>query len=74
MTLKTAPEIIDLVGGTAKFAAWYGVSPQCVSAWRKRGFSARTYVDMSARLRDEHQIVASASAWKMKAEEQERAG
>lgn len=61
----TPSEAIDIVGGTGAFARWWGADDATVSLWRSRGFPARTFVLMSERLRQEHQIDAPPSAWKM---------
>ena len=62
---KTAPDVIDALGGDTKFANWYGVSRQRVTMWRKRGFPATLFLAMSNRLRNEHQIDAHPSCWGM---------
>ena len=62
-TAETASEAIEAVGGTGVFAKWWGVSPANVSIWRKRGFPADKHAIMSARLRDDHRITVSPSAW-----------
>lgn len=63
--LKSAPEVIDALGGDTKFARWCGVSRQRVVMWRKRGFPAVSFVALSERLRAEHQINVSPEAWGM---------
>lgn len=63
--LSTPSEVIDAVGGTGAFAAWFGVTDKQVSAWRRRGFPAVTYLVMNSRLKREHRIAAPPSAWNM---------
>jgi hypothetical protein len=61
--LNSASDIIDALDGPNAFAQWWGVSPACVSMWRTRGFPAKTYLAMSARLREDHQIDAPPEVW-----------
>jgi hypothetical protein len=64
--VNSASEAIDAVGGTSKFAAWWGCSRQSVTGWRKRGFPSTTFNLMREKLRDEHKIDVSPAAWKQK--------
>lgn len=63
--LSTPSEVIDAVGGTGAFAQWFGVTVKQVSAWRRRGFPAVTFLAMQARLKREHGLTAPPSAWNM---------
>lgn len=42
-----ASTAIDQFGGTSAFAQWWVVSKQTVSEWRRYGFPARTFYEMS---------------------------
>jgi hypothetical protein len=59
----TAREVIDALGGPKKFGDWYGVTPKCVTMWRKRGFPSSTSKKLDALLRTKHQIIAHPSCW-----------
>jgi hypothetical protein len=64
--ISTSNDAIDAVGGTRKFARWWGSSDATVSAWRSRGFPARTFCPMQERLREDHNINVTPTAWGMR--------
>lgn len=47
----TDKEIIKNAGGTSAFAKLLGVSPQCVSNWKRRGIPARVKWDNQETIR-----------------------
>lgn len=71
--LHTASEVIRAVGGTSAFGRWWGSDKRTVDSWRTRGFPSALYLSMSSRLRREHHINASPSAWNMRLEAHQQA-
>jgi hypothetical protein len=67
-TIRTADEVISRVG-PMKFARWAGVDKRVVSKWRKRGFPAAAYIELSSRLRNELNLIVPPSAFGMRGTE-----
>jgi hypothetical protein len=51
MVATSVDSVIAALGGTHKTAAFFGVSPQAVSNWRRRGFPWHAYPFIDAKLR-----------------------
>lgn len=62
--VKSANEVIDVLGGTTAVANALGVTPTVVSNWRSRGLPPETYVALISMLR-ERGISAPPSLWRM---------
>jgi hypothetical protein len=63
---NVASAIVDHAGGTSAFAALFDVRKQVVSEWRRYGFPARDFLEMSAQLGAKG-ISCNPIAWKQSA-------
>lgn len=63
MFLRTVDEIVGQLGGSSKFARWYGVNIRSVTAWKRRGFPPKYFHHMTTRLHAEFNITGPVELW-----------
>jgi hypothetical protein len=63
--LRSAGDVIDILGGTVELARRLEVDPRVVSNWRSRGFPSGTYWAF-IKLLDQKGIVAPRSLWRQR--------